>query len=107
MIVDINEAELRDSIENSEKPILIDFYAEWCGPCRASEPLVEEFSSKNSDFLNFYKVNVDNNIEIAREYGVRNIPCFILIEGKEVKNKLIGSPTKEKLQSLISEYTKN
>jgi thioredoxin 1 len=107
MIKDIKENELRESIENSKKPILIDFYAVWCGPCRAADPLVKEFSEENSDFVEFYKVNVDENRFIAEEYGIRNIPSFIVLENGEVKSKLVGSPTKEKLEDLISEYKSN
>ena len=107
MVKDINESELRESMQNSQNPIVIDFYASWCGPCKVSEPLVEEFAEKNSGSIDFYKINVDSNPELTTEYGVRNIPTFILLEGGEVKNKLVGSPTKEKLEKLISEYKLN
>lgn len=107
MVKGINESELRESIQNSQKPIVIDFYAPWCGPCKVAEPLLEEFSEKNSASVDFYKVNVDDNPELTDEYGIRNIPTFILLEGGEVKNKLVGSPTKEKLEKLISEYKSN
>jgi len=107
MVKDINESELREYIQNSQNPIVIDFYASWCGPCKTSEPLVEEFAEKNSGSTDFYKINVDSNPELTDEYGVRNIPTLILLEGGEVKNRLIGSPTKEKLEKLISEYKSN
>ena len=63
---DINESLLRELIENSQKPILIDFYATWCGPCKMSEPLVEKFSEENLGVLDVYKVNVDENQLIAK-----------------------------------------
>ena len=107
MVKDINESELREYIKNSQKQIVIDFYAPWCGPCKTSEPLVSEFAEKNSSSTDFYKINVDSNPELTDEYGIRNIPTFILLEAGEVKNKLIGSPTKEKLEKLISEYKSN
>jgi thioredoxin 1 len=107
MAKDINESSLRESIENSQKPILIDFYATWCGPCKMSEPLVEKFSEENLEVLDVYKVNVDENQLIAKEYGIKSIPAFVLVHEGEVKNKLIGSPTKEKLEKLISEYKLN
>lgn len=107
MVKDINESELREYIKNSPKPIVIDFYAPWCGPCKTSEPLVSEFAEKNSDSTDFYKINVDSNPDMTGEYEIRNIPTFILLEGGEVKNKLVGSPTKEKLEKLISEYKSN
>jgi thioredoxin 1 len=107
MVTQINENELKESIENSKKPILVDFYANWCGPCKMSEPLLEEFSKDNSDLIDFYKVDVDENGELAQEYGIRNIPYFLLIEGGEIKGRLIGAPTKEKLDNFISDYKKN
>jgi len=69
--------------------------------------LVEEFAEKNSGSTDFYKVNVDSNPELTDEYGIRNIPTFILLEAGEVKNRLVGFPTKEKLEKLISEYKSN
>ena len=105
MITEIKEDLLKESIKNSEKPILIDFYATWCGPCKISDPLVKEISEKYSDSIEFYKVNVDSNPELIDEYGIRNIPTFILLEGGEIKNKLVGMVNREKLENLISEYT--
>jgi thioredoxin 1 len=105
MITEIKEDLLKESIKNSEKPILIDFYATWCGPCKVSAPLVKEISEKYSDSVEFYKVNVDENRELAQEYGIRNIPSFLVIENGEVKNKLVGMVNREKLENLISEYT--
>jgi thioredoxin 1 len=107
MIKDISGIELREYIQNSQTPIVIDFYAPWCGPCKTSEPLVSEFAEKNSGSTDFYKINADSNPELTDEYEIRNIPTFILLEGGEVKNKLVGSPTKEKLEKLISEYKSN
>jgi thioredoxin 1 len=107
MVKEIKESELRESIENSKKPMLIDFYAVWCGPCRVAEPLFKEFSEKNSESVDFYKVNVDENRFITEEYGIRSIPSFIVIQDGEVKTKFVGSPTKEKLEELISEYKSN
>jgi thioredoxin 1 len=105
MITEIKEDLLKESIKNSEKPILIDFYATWCGPCKISDPWVKEISEKYSDSIEFYKVNVDSNPELIDEYGIRNIPAFILLEGGEIKNKLVGMVNREKLENLISEYT--
>jgi len=107
MAKDINESLLRESIKNSQKPILIDFYATWCGPCKMSEPLVEKFSEENLGVLDVYKVNVDENQLIAKEYGVKSIPAFVLVHEGKIKNKLIGAPTKQELEELISEYTLN
>lgn len=102
MAKEVNEIELRESISGSEKPILIDFYATWCGPCKVAEPIFNDFSEKNSGLVEFYKADVDKNSDIAREFGIRSIPCFVLLEGGEIKNKFVGLPTEEKLKTLIS-----
>jgi thioredoxin 1 len=107
MAIEINEKELKEFIENSNKPIVIDFYATWCGPCKVSEPVFKEFSDINSDRLEFYKVDVDKNREISIEYGIKSIPTFIVLENGKVKKKIVGVATREKLEDLISEYKLN
>ena len=66
---------------------------------------LKDLSEKNSEFLDFYKVNVDENRYITEEYGIRNIPTFIIVKDGEVKTKIVGSADREKLENLISEYT--
>lgn len=107
MAKDINESLLKESIQNSKKPILIDFYATWCGPCKMSEPIVREFSEENSLSLEVYKVDVDENGTIAKDYGIKSIPSFILIHEGEVKDRFVGAPSKQKLQEFVSKYISN
>lgn len=110
MLTDINQKKLKDLIEESKitnKSILIDFYAEWCGPCKMITPIVEKISNMEYEGIDFFKVNVDSNIEIAKEYGIKSIPSFVILKGGEVKNKIIGSPTIERLKEFILEYTQN
>lgn len=110
MLTDINQKTLKDLIEESKitnKAILIDFYAEWCGPCKMATPILEKISNMEYEGIDFFKVNVDSNMEIAKEYGIKSIPSFVLLKGGEVKNKMIGSPTTERLKEFISEYTQN
>ena len=102
MIKEVNEDYLKESIENSKKPIFVDFHALWCGPCRMANPLLEEISNKYSEEVDFYKVDVDKNRFIAADFGVKNIPFFIMIEDGQVTRKLVGAPDREKLEKFIA-----
>jgi len=79
--------------------VLIDFYADWCGPCKAMNPTLEQF--KESSDVPLLKVNVDEESDIAKEYGIRSIPCFVFVEDGEVKGKKIGMQTADQLKELV------
>ena len=79
--------------------VLIDFYADWCGPCKGMNPVLEQF--KESSNVPLVKVNVDEEPEIAKKYGIRSIPCFILVEDGEEKIKKIGMQSLEQLKELV------
>ncbi len=89
-----------DSVILGEKPTLVDFYADWCGPCRMVAPTVEELASERDD-INVVKVNVDNSPELAVRYGVSSIPTLILFKGGEPKAKAVGVKTKAQLIDMI------
>lgn len=89
-----------DSIILGEKPTLVDFYADWCGPCRMVAPTVEEISAERTD-INVVKVNVDNSPELAIRYGVSSIPTLIVFKGGEPKAKAVGVKTKAQLIDMI------
>lgn len=89
-----------DSIIIGEKPTLVDFYADWCGPCRMVAPTVEEISAERTD-INVVKVNVDNSPELAIRYGVSSIPTLIVFKGGEPKAKAVGVKTKAQLIDMI------
>ncbi len=78
MLKDITTDEFNTLIKNSDKPILVDFWAPWCGPCRVIAPILEEISSKLSDLVEIVKINVDDNQALASNYGVVSIPNMIL-----------------------------
>jgi thioredoxin 1 len=85
---------------------IVDFYAPWCGPCKNIAPIFEKLSlDPKHKSVHFLKVNVDENRYIIEDYGVRNIPTFIIVKDGEVKAKIVGSADREKLENLISEYT--
>ena len=85
----------------SATPVLVDFWAPWCGPCRAIGPVVEELARDYSGKLKVVKMNVDDNPSTPNKYGVRGIPTLLLIEGGQVKEQLVGAQPKARLVSAI------
>jgi thioredoxin 1 len=96
-----------EDVLRSDLPVLVDFWAEWCGPCRMVSPAVEQLSQTMSDKIKVAKLNVDENQEIAIRYGVRSIPSLVLFkDGKEIA-RTIGAASKEKYQKFVEESLLN
>lgn len=87
-----------------EKPTLVDFWAPWCGPCRAIGPILEELAVQYGEKVNIVKVNVDDNQAIAAQYGVRSIPTLILVKNGKVQETQVGLLSKNQLAALIDKY---
>ena len=102
VVADINKAEFDKEVLQSKTPVVIDFWAEWCGPCRVFSPIVEEMATELENKVKFYKLNVDDNPEIAEMYQVMSIPTAILFDKGEVKAVSIGALPKESLKKWIS-----
>ena len=98
-IISINKNNF-EIAEKSEKPVLIDFYADWCGPCRMVSPIVDEIAEENPQYL-VAKVNVDNEPELASRFGVVSIPTLVVMKGGEVVNKVSGARPKAAILALI------
>ncbi len=94
----------RDNFEsevlNSELPVLIDFYAEWCGPCRMLGPIIDEIAEEATDFK-VGKVNIDEQPELATKYQVMSVPTLVVIKGGEVANRVTGVTPKQKILDMI------
>jgi len=105
MALEITEANFEETVMQSDKPVLLDFWAEWCGPCRMIGPLVEELAEEYKEQAVIGKVDVDSNPGIAGKYGIRNIPTVLFIKNGEVADKQVGAVPKsnleEKLKALL------
>lgn len=99
-----NVSEFNEKVLNSDIPVLVDFYAEWCGPCKMMAPVVGEISREAKGFA-VYKVNVDNVPEAADKFGVSSIPTFVVIKNGAETARNIGAAPKQKLIELINKAT--
>lgn len=89
-----------DSVKNSEKTVLLDFYADWCGPCRMVSPIVDEIAEENEKFL-IGKINVDNEPQLAGAFGVASIPTLIVMKNGNIVDQSVGARTKEQILKML------
>lgn len=101
MAVEFTDANFEELALKSDKPVLVDFWAEWCGPCRMVGPVVEELATEYDGKAVIGKVNVDHNPEISSKYGIRSIPTILFIKGGEVVDKQVGAVSKDVLAGKI------
>ena len=101
MVEIITDANFEEKVLKSDKPVLVDFYADWCGPCKMMAPAVEAMSEKYADQLVVGKLNVDENMNSARAYRVRSIPYMAVFKGGEVVNSLLGASGESALEEVI------
>jgi thioredoxin 1 len=105
-IRELNEIALDDEVLQSQEPILVDFWAPWCAPCRAMLPAVEAAAQKLAGKVKVFKLNVDDNPSVSSRFGVKGIPTLILFnDGREV-NRLVGLSSKEEIEALFKSQRK-
>ncbi|HEY3304389.1 MAG TPA: thioredoxin [Candidatus Binatia bacterium] len=100
-ITEVSDANFEAEVLRSNLPVLVDFWAPWCGPCKAIAPIVEELAAEYDGKLKVAKLNVDNNPGTASRYGVRGIPTLLILKGGTVKDQVVGAVAKAKLVQAI------
>lgn len=99
----VNVENFDEKVINSDTPVVVDFWAEWCGPCKALAPVLEEINSEVGEKANVVKVNVDENGDLAQKYGIRGIPTLIFFKGGQAQKTLVGNQPKSEIQASINE----
>ncbi|MGO9171009.1 MAG: thioredoxin [Rhodomicrobium sp.] len=102
-ITAVSEATFNNEVKMSDKPVLVDFWAEWCGPCRSVAPILEELSKEFAGKLKVVKLDVDANPGIAQAYNIRGIPSLLLFKNGQVAGQKVGALPKQQLKAWLSE----
>ena len=101
---DVTDATFDAEVLKSEKTIMVDFWAPWCGPCRAVSPILDQIASENADKIDIVKINVDDNPETAMKYQITSIPAMKVFQGGEVVKSVIGAKPKPALEADLAEF---
>jgi thioredoxin 1 len=101
MALEINESNFEELVLGTDKPVVLDFWAVWCGPCRMIAPIIEEMHNEYGDKAVIGKVDVDNNNSISMKYGIRNIPTVLFVKNGEVVDKVVGAVPKSTLTAKL------
>ena len=100
-LINITDEEFEDSILKNSGVCLVDFWAEWCGPCKQISPILEEIASEENNDVTIAKINIDENPRVATDYGIRSIPTMLLFVNGELKDTKVGSMPKQELNDWI------
>jgi len=103
-VIDLSEQNWEQEVLQADKPVLVDFWAPWCGPCRIIAPMIEELAEEFGEQIKVGKLNTDENPNIAMRYGIRAIPTIILFKNGEVVDTRIGVQPKEALKQMVLEH---
>ena len=101
--IEVNDDTWQELVLNSETPVMVDFWAEWCGPCKMIAPILEEISTQLEDRLKVAKIDVDGNPKLPPQYGIRSIPTLILFKNGVVEAQQVGAVSKKQLEKFLEE----
>jgi thioredoxin 1 len=99
--IEINEANFESEVLQSDQPVLVDFWAEWCGPCKMLAPVLDEIAGEQAGRVKVAKVNVDNNPVLAARFGIQSIPILLYFAGGEARDKTVGVTSKRAIISKL------
>lgn len=104
MAQEVTDATFKDEVLSSDLPVLVDFWAPWCGPCRMVGPIVEEIAQEQADKLKVVKLNTDENLTTASTYGITSIPALYVFKGGKVVKEIVGARPKPALEQELAEF---
>lgn len=102
--IEVTDANFESEVLKSDKPVLVDFWAEWCGPCRMIAPIVEEIAKEYNGTLKVGKMDVDANPQVSMQFGIRSIPTLLIFKGGRVVDQVIGAVPKRVLTEKLSKH---
>ena len=105
--IEVNEANFEAEVLNSTQPVVVDFWAEWCGPCKMLGPVLDEVASEQSGKAKVAKVNIDQNSALAERFGIRSIPTLLYFKGGEVRKQTVGVVSKKTIVSTLEAVARN